>query len=174
MLLSLLLNQEKMNKRENKKYFKFGWSLFYLIPVWLIILGILIMTIIAEEFIGALFVLLLLFISLTLYLRWVLYFGEAFFCTFYIVEGLKKIPYNRIEKILYKTKYAGGAPTVISVYFQAKKDKLKFAKFETGTSSYTAEILNFIDGKVKKGVLKENSFSKIGIERIDGVFKNTK
>ncbi len=148
-----------------------GISLFYIIPLCLFLLGLLVISIIAGSFFGVFFILFFLFIGMTLFLRWILYFAETYFCTFYFIEGVRKIPYERVEKVSYESRLAGGGPSVISVYF-IKNNKLKFAKFEVGTYAYIVDVLNFLKDKVQIGVIKEDGFREIGISNIDGIYKS--
>lgn len=164
-----------MSKRRtnNRKLFKTGY-LWFLIPVFSILLFLLILMIIAGTIVGVIWILTPIFIGLTLYLRWVIYFEGAYFKTFFIIEGTRKIPYNRLEKVLHIRKFAGGAPNIISIYFRTESGKLRYAKFETGYAYYMAEVLNFLDDKVEQGVIKEKTFKEIGVERINGKFETTR
>lgn len=164
-----------MNKRKvkNRKLFKTGY-LWYLIPVFSGLLFLLILMIVAGTIVGSLMIFATMFVGATLYLRWVIYFEDSYFKTFFIIEGTRKIPYSRLEKVLHIRKFAGGAPNIISIYFRTENGKLKYAKFETGYAYYMAEVLNFIDDKVEQGVIKEKTFKEIGIERINGRFETTR
>jgi hypothetical protein len=155
-----------MKKINNKVYFRFGTGLFYLIPVWLIIISILILTILAGSFIGFCIVFFLLFFGSTFHMRWVIYFSETHFCTFFFLEGIRKISYERLERVSYKSKFAGGGPNAISVYIK-NNEKIKFAKFEVGTFKYIPIVLNFLKEKVNEGVIEEKGFFECGIKKFN-------
>jgi len=131
-----------------------------LLPALLFLLGIVLLVLIAsKEPWSKLFVVIALFFTLRLFLHFVLYFAETYFYTFFVFEGKKKIPYDKIVKISGKNVSDGGIPHPIKVYF-LKKNKVKLAVFDVSSWEYVAEVLTFLKDKVPEGVIDEYLFKK--------------
>jgi hypothetical protein len=155
--------------KSKKKYYKLGFGLFYLIPVWSLQLFLFLATFAVGQYLGSFLLLLLLFFSITLHKIWVVYFGDNNICSFYIFEGKFILQYDALEMIYYKSEVGTGISAIRLKY--QHKNKLKFAKFEVGSYSYMIEVLNFLHERVENGVIKNSDFEKIGIFFIDGKYQ---
>lgn len=162
-----------VKREKNRKYFRFGWDLIALIPNWLFLIGLSILEILTGPFWLFFILFIAIFIATTMHQRWLLFFAENYFCTFYFIEGKRKMSYENIELISRASlRGKGNASGAFRVYFR-RKDKLKCAIFQVGTGSYNhiAKTLNFIKDKVQDGVIDDENFKEIGIEYEGGEYK---
>lgn len=145
------------------KYFKLGYMWLYLIPVWLFFIAILILSIIKLQFVLAAIAMLLLFVAMTLYLRWVLCFKSDYFIVFFLFEGIKRIKYKDLKKIYIDTKKLGAGQYSFQIIYKLG-EKEKKAKFEYGGDKiYLFSVLNFIKDKTNSSIFDYKSFEKVNI-----------
>ena len=149
-----------MKDKKNKLHSKIGCiTLIFVIPAYLFYLGLLVILLLAGKFLGFL-LFFSIFASVHLLNRYLLYFSETDFCTFFIFEGKRKIPYDRIVKISYSYMRFSGLASPIKVYFTEGK-KVKSAKFgipSHDSHEYIAEVLNFLKDKIPENIIERISW----------------
>jgi len=153
-----------MNKSIKFK-FKISYMLIYLIPVYLFLLILLILSLINLDFAISIGILILIYVGLTFYLRWILYFDNNKIVTFYLFEGIKHIKYENVLKVYIDNKKLGAGQYIFWIDYKIKNKK-KRAKFEFGGKrKYLLTVLNFINLNVKKDVIDNKSFEAIKIKK---------
>lgn len=153
---------------KNRYFFKFGYSRIYLFPIWTTLIVIILLALVKNEISIAIFSILILFTSMTLYVRWVVYIDDRSFRTFYVFEGFRTHFIDQIVKVYVDNKLGSGQ-YIFHINYR-DQNKIKKAKFEFGgNQKYLLEILNSIKSTNLQNI-DIKSFNRICIEYIDGSF----
>ena len=160
-----MLSQQTM---KNRFFLKLGYTRIYLFPIWTALIILILLSLVKNEITIAIFSILTLFTSMTLYVRWVVYIDDRSFRTFFVFEGFRTHFMDQIVKV-YVDKKLGSGQYIFFIDY-CEKNKTKKAKFEFGGNrKYLIEVLNSIKSTNFQDI-DIKSFNRINVDCIDGIF----